>query len=152
MFNFFFFCDQELLVLDRLNWIVEAVTPLHLLGYCLEKGVLYNNDTVAGKPLVKRLPKYVQKYVVFFSDLCLQEYSFQQYTPAVMCAAIIYASRKALQVEPYWRPELEALTGITYKQIEQCTGDVYQYYERTFPASQTNLSAKRSSPKSVADM
>ena len=90
--------QMELTVLSRLNWCLTAVTPLHFLGYYLSKGALFVDDLMQGKPLLDKVPRYLQKYAEFFSDLCLQEYSFQVYRPSVLSAAILSASRKALHI------------------------------------------------------
>ena len=48
----------------------------------------------------------MKKYGDFFADLCLQEYSFQQYPSSLLAAAVVMASRRALAIVPYWCPEL----------------------------------------------
>ena len=53
---------MELTVLSRLNWCLTAVTPLHFLGYYLSKGALFVDDLMQGKPLLDKVPRYLQKY------------------------------------------------------------------------------------------
>jgi hypothetical protein len=90
--------QMELVVLKKLDWRLATVTPYHFLGYYLAKAVLFSDDTMHGKPLVKQANKYIKKYAEFFGDLCLQEYAFQVYLPSVLSAAILSASRKALRI------------------------------------------------------
>lgn len=143
--------QMELLVLDKLNWTVSVVTPLHLLGYYLEKGVLYEADTLRGDALIVKLPKYIRKYSDFFADLSLQEYKFQQYPASIMACAIVLASRKALGVQPVWRAELTELTGNSYESFHKCAENLYRHYSVNFPSS-VAAESDRASPKSVMEM
>ncbi len=75
---------MEVLVLNRLEWSLTVVTPLHFLNYYLAKSVVFEDDTRHGRPLVEKVPKYIKKYVDFFAEICMQEYAFQAYTPSVL--------------------------------------------------------------------
>jgi len=92
-----------------------------------------------------QIPKYVKKYTEFFCNFTLQEYSFQQYLPSLLAAAIVMASRVAIHLEPRWRPELEALTGYSEAEIEPAFNAIFKYYEEQFPGH----GARSVSPKSV---
>ena len=61
------------------------------------------------------------------------EYSFSQYLPSELAAALILASRTALQLEPRWRPELSRLTLCDEEQIHHIFQHVWSYYEEQFP-------------------
>eukprot|EP00937_MAST-01D_sp_MAST-1D-sp2_P001889 g1889.t1 len=89
---------MEVTVLNKLGWSMGAITPLHYLGYYLSKGVVYEDDSFQGRPMIEKVPRYVQKYAEFFADLCLQDYNFQRYAPSLLAAAIVTASRKALHI------------------------------------------------------
>jgi len=139
------FREGELEVLRYLGWRLRVVPPIHAVGYCLQKGVCFVDDTWQGRALIEKIPKYVKKYTDFFCNLTLQEYSFQQYLPTLLGAAIIYASRVALQLEPSWRPELTRLTGYEESQIIECFQHVWSYYEQQFPGH----GSRSISPRSV---
>ena len=79
--------------------------------------------------------KYVRKYADFFAELCLQEYTFQQYLPSVMGAAVVAASRRAVKIDPIWSDELAQLTGYNERQIFKAYKHLYQYYMVSFPSA-----------------
>lgn len=141
------FREGELEVLRHLGWRLRAVPTLHVIGYTLMKGTCFVDDTWQGRGLIEKIPKYVKKYAEFFCNLTLQEYTFQQYLPTKLAAAIILASRVALQLEPRWRPELVRLTGYEEADITHIFHHVWTYYEEQFPGH----GSRSISPRGVAD-
>jgi hypothetical protein len=141
------FREGELEVLRHLGWRLRAFPPIHVVGYFLSKGATFEDDTWQGRSLIEKIPKYVKKYADFFCNLTLQEYSFQQYLPTHLAAAVVYASRVALQLEPRWRPELARLTGYDEHEITEAFHHVWQYYEEQFPGH----GSRAISPRSVAN-
>ena len=79
--------------------------------------------------------KYVRKYADFFAELSLQEYTFQQYLPSVMSAAVVAAARRAVKIDPIWNSELESLTGYNASQIFKAYKHMYSYYTESFPTA-----------------
>jgi hypothetical protein len=142
------FREGELEVLRYLNWQLRAVPPIHVVGYFLAKGAVFEDDTWQGRALIEKIPKYVKKYADFFCNLTLQEYSFQQYLPSHLGAAVIFASRVALNIEPRWRPELVRLTGYSEIEITDAFHHVWSYYEEQFPGH----GSRAISPRSVTNM
>lgn len=127
------FREGELEVLRHLGWRLRAVPPIHFMGYFLAKGTTFEDDTWQNRCLIEKIPKYVKKYADFFCNLTLQEYSFQKYLPSMLAAAILMASRVALQLQPRWRPELVRLTGYEEVDIIKVFTHVWSYYEEQFP-------------------
>lgn len=140
------FREGELEVLRYLGWRLRAVPPLHVVGYFLAKGATFVDDTWQGRALIEKIPRYVKKYAEFFCNLTLQEYAFQRYLPTHLAAAILLASRVALQLEPRWRPELVKLTGLDEREITPIFQHVWGYYEEQFPGH----GSRSISPRSVA--
>jgi len=138
------FRDGEVEVLKYLGWKLRAVPPIHVVGYFLSKGATFEDDTWQGRALIDKIPKYVKKYAEFFCNLTLQEYSFQQYLPTHLAAAIILASRVSLQITPQWRPELQLLTGYSEDEIKGAFKHVWAYYEEQFPGHGTRSISPRS--------
>ena len=138
------FRDGEVEALRHLGWKLRAVPPLHVMGYFLSKGTTFEDDTWQGRGLIEKIPKYVKKYAEFFCNLTLQEYSFQQYLPTHLAAAILLASRVALQITPQWRPELHVLTGYEESEITTAFKHVWSYYEEQFPGHGTRSISPRS--------
>lgn len=142
------FREGELEVLRHLGWRLRAIPPLHIMGYFLAKGVTFQDDTWQERSLIEKIPKYVKKYAEFFCNLTLQEYAFQQYLPSHLAAAILLASRVALQLQPRWRPELTRLTGYEQKDIMDVFTHVWSYYEEQFPGHiQRSISPRGVTPE-----
>ncbi|VEU36445.1 unnamed protein product [Pseudo-nitzschia multistriata] len=142
------FREGELEVLRYLKWQLRAIPPIHVVGYFLAKGVTFTDDSWQGRALIEKIPRYVKKYAEFFCNLTLQEYAFQQYLPTLLGAAIILASRVALNIEPRWKPELMELTGYNEVEITDAFHRVWSYYEEQFPGH----GSRSISPRSVTNM
>jgi hypothetical protein len=95
---------------------------------------VFVTDTMLGKALVEKVPKYVKKYVDFFSELCCQDHSFKRYLPSALAAAIVVAARRALNVKPMWTPELETLLRMDKTRVQPILMHVWTYYRESFPA------------------
>lgn len=141
------FREGEVEVLKYLGWRLRAIPPIHFIGYFLAKGAVFQDDTWQERALIEKIPKYVRKYADFFCNLTLQEYSFQQYLPSELAAAILMASRVALQLHPRWRPELTRLTGYEENDIINIFNHVWKYYEEQFPGHGQRVP----SPRGVTD-
>lgn len=141
------FREGELEVLQYLGWKLRAVPPAHFCGYFLSKGTTFEDDLWQGRDLIEKIPKYVKKYADFFCNLTLQEYAFQKYPPSHLAAAVILASRVALQLEPRWKPELTRLTGHEEHEITDAFHHIWSYYEEQFPGH----GSRAISPRSVSN-
>jgi hypothetical protein len=137
----------EVEVLKYLGWRMRAFPPIHFIGYFLAKGAMFQDDTWQDRALIEKIPKYIKKYSDFFCNPTLQEYAFQQYLPSELAAAILLASRVALQLQPRWRPELTRLTSYEEADIVDCFNHVWSYYEEQFPGHGQRVP----SPRSVND-
>ena len=86
------------------------------------------------KPLVPKIVRYMSKYLHFFADLCLQEYSFQAWSPSLLAAAVVLAARKALNIRPLWAsPALENALGYSYAAAAPAFHAVWEHYAANFP-------------------
>jgi hypothetical protein len=129
---------MEFEVLKHLNWCLGTFTSLHFASYYMSKGVLFEEDTMHGCPLGKKVlgkkvPHYMKRYMCFFCDLCLQDYVFQRFAPSMMAAAIVMASRKALGIQPLWRDELSTNTQYIRNAINPCFKALWSCYRFSFP-------------------
>jgi hypothetical protein len=148
---------MEFEVLRKLNWCLGTFTPLHFASYYTSKGVLFLTDTMSGRSLAQKVPKYMKRYIEFFADLCLQDYAFQRFSPSMMAAAIVMASRKALGIQPLWRRELDITTNYTKTDINSCFKAVWSCYRFNFPnapstGGTTNGQQEETSPTSVDEL
>ena len=69
-----------------------------------------------------------------------------QYRSSHLAAAILFASRVVLQIEPKWRPELVRLTCLEEFEISGAFHHVWSYYKEQFPGHGSGSI----SPRSVA--
>jgi hypothetical protein len=144
---------MEFEVLRKLNWCLGTYTPLHFASYFMSKGVLFDADTMQGRPLAQKVPKYMKRYIEFFADLCLQDYAFQRFSPSMMAASIVMASRKALGIRPLWRKELSTTTQYNNIDINPCFKAVWSCYRFNFPnAPSTGSGTQDNSPTSVDEL
>lgn len=133
----------------RLNWKLSILTPIHILGVHLKRGVFFPNDHLNAKPVDAHLDKVYRSYVEFFNDFMLQQNSCRQYRPSVLAASILCVSRKALHIHPIWRRELATLTDYEFDEIESCVENMWSQYVRCFPSAVPV--DKTASPTSVHD-
>ncbi|CAH0477246.1 unnamed protein product [Peronospora belbahrii] len=150
MYSFDEINDTEADIFQKLGWRLMGVTPLHFLQYYMDQTVLFANDRLLGSELVDEAHEYYCKYAEFFVDLVLQEYALQVYRPSVVAAAILVASRKALDVTPLWRDELSVLTGYDENQVTPCFKAVWEHFEATFGPRNKNYE-RDDSPSGVAE-
>ena len=57
---------------------------------------------------------------------CVAEHAFQQYTPSVLAGAVIACSRRAVKIDPIWRPEIERMTRLTAKEVYPAYKHIYK--------------------------
>eukprot|EP00946_MAST-07B_sp_MAST-7B-sp1_P004247 g4247.t1 len=146
---------MEFEVLRKLDWCLGTFTPLHFASYFMSKGVLFEADSMQGRSLAQKVPKYMKRYIEFFADLCLQDYAFQRFSPSMMAAAIVMASRKALGIRPLWREELSKTTQYKKNDINPCFKAVWSCYRFNFPNAPCASNGKDSqdhSPTSVGEV
>ena len=128
--------EMEVSVLRHLGWQLALITPIHFLQFYQARGIIFHTDLFEGGPSNRKSAlKYVRKYADFFAELCLQEYSFQQYLPSVMAAAVIAAARRAVKIDPIWNSGLEGLTTYNEKDIFPAYKQLYNYYTESFPTA-----------------
>jgi len=141
------FRKSELQILNMLQWKLRAISPLHVLQFWLtdSSGFLHPKDRPISKR--QRVGKSLRKFASFFSNICLQESTFQQYYPTHLAAAILMACRFAVKVKPCWRPELTKLTGYEKKDVQFLFGHVWHLYATKFPQEVSKY--RPLSPRSV---
>lgn len=134
------FLKGEMTVVKLLNYKLRAVTPSHITRYFLAKGVIFENDVYQSSknPQKQQSPNSklisrMKKYILFFCNLSLQDYTFQRYLASQLACAIVMASRASLKIKPLWRPELERLSGYEAFEIEPIFAHLWRYYEEQFP-------------------
>lgn len=141
--------EWEVFVMNRLSWQLRMATPLHVAKYILASGACFEDDQVQGRPINDRVPRYVHKYVEFFSELALQEDAFMSVLPTVAAAAIVKCSRQALGFEMPWREELTAVTELeSTGPVGEVAELLWSIFSEKFPGHCGKVDA---SPKGVTD-
>jgi hypothetical protein len=133
---------MEVLVLSKLNWKLTANVPRHFLDLWSKRGVVFSTDTMDGRPLIPKVARYMVKYMNFFSDLTLQSHDFCSYKPSVLAAAIVVASRRALNVMPIWNSALAETLVYSLPDITPCLTHVWTYYHKAFPVEAAQADEK----------
>ena len=100
----------------------------------MSKGAMFEADTIKDKSLPSKAPRYFRKYALFFSEICLQDYSFQKYNTSHLAAGMLAACRRSLYIKPLWRKELTVLTSYSEADILQVYEHVWEHYMISFPA------------------
>jgi hypothetical protein len=127
---------MEMLVLKALKWKMGLPTAQDFVMYFSKKSLVFPTDRMksTGKRATNKEQALLLKYVKFFSELSLSDYSLQQYLPSVLASAIAACSRQATCLEDVWTPELEALTSYKYEKIAKCKQHLYRIFLNRYPA------------------
>lgn len=126
--------QYELSVLRALDWRVCVPTAAHFVNHWAAQGVVYEDDVLRARgPCPVKAIKYVKRYAEFFSELCLQKYSFRKYKESMVGAACVYCGRKAVYLLPLWCERLCRITTYIEEDLEECAGEVWSFYLEQFP-------------------
>ena len=129
--------EGEVKVLQYLGYRLSTVPPLSVVEYFFASDLAMSTDTGLESDTI---PKQVKKWNDFFCGLALQDYSFQQYRPTDLAAAIMLATRVAVGLCPPWKPEFVRLTGgLELTKVTPIFLHVWSYFGERFPeyASET---------------
>lgn len=83
-------------VLQRLNWDLFKLTPLHFVQNLIGQGIVFSNDKLqSGKEVDERVLKSVKKHAEFFADLLVQDYTLgASFKPSVLGISCIVCARR----------------------------------------------------------
>ncbi|OQS06489.1 hypothetical protein THRCLA_01471 [Thraustotheca clavata] len=139
-------------ILHLLQWSLSALHPLQFVRFFVASTPLYNDDMMHDlqiQPTSQILESYRQQ-VECLAQMCMLEYSFQQYLPSIVATSIIAAGRRIMDISPIWRQELEELTGYCGNAIEACFNHVWHHYVSNYPSKQQM--SLDTSPTAVSDI
>ena len=112
--------EIEIFLLKYLGWNLRIATVYEIIMNFLTAGVLFENDIHLSKPVNYLHAKLISHYAKFLSDQFLLEPEFINYDILSIATSIIFASRKAAQIEGDWNTELIEITGKELKDFEDC--------------------------------
>lgn len=141
-------CEREILITT--SWGFEQYPDFYsILEIFRSQGVVYSSDRIThqvsasqiGASSVNQNTIYlVDKYVEFFSLLCMQDQNFININPYLVCCAILSASRRKAEVIPEWPKELIQLSGLYYHHFKSIEESLIKLYQETFkPEEQESI-------------
>jgi len=133
-------CKMELILLNSLGWELMLLTPRHFLELFLFRGgsaVYPDHDSIDNNSIsyekLSLVRRYLRKYSEFFTDLCLQDHTFEtDYVPSIVASASIAAARRQLKLTPPWPKHMKQLTGYKFSTIRPCLEHTWSVYQTNF--------------------
>jgi len=141
---------MELNVLNVLSFELKVVLPLDFVQWAIARGAVWSDDTLRGqrRPLQhhEHTKLYLLKFAHFFLDVAVQSYSFHRFPPSIMAFAIIIASRRALNIAPFFNPKLPALCHHPPSAVSPCFDALWKLYALRFPGDALKAQALQPEP------
>lgn len=120
----------ETAIANSLSWDLDIQTPFHFLSFFLDKGAILENDInfifqdqSSGAENITKLDTFLQKFRLYASRssfVAASHYNFYKYTSLAIGAASIAVARLEFGFGNVWPVELEELTYVAWKDIEEC--------------------------------
>lgn len=112
---------MELLLLETFQWNLYLPTPAHFIEYYLSIAV-YDEDLHDGWPMacLEKTVLYMAKYADYFLEVSLQDHLFLRFSPSLVAAGCVAASRIILRLSPTWPLRLHRLTAYTWESLVPC--------------------------------
>jgi len=126
-------------MLKTINWDFEnypnfysAIELFRSQGLLFSTDKVYNPHFQCYDTLTENTLLLVDKYIEFFSLLCLQDHTFVNQNPYLVSCAIIAASRQQAGVMPLWPSELTQLSGLLVNHFVNIQDMVLNLYSNSF--------------------
>lgn len=126
--------NYELWALQRIGWTLSARTSMAFITSYLAAGVIFENDRVSGAVIGEHgIDKIaIEKSTTSLASMCVLDESFKMIKCSLLASAILFYSRRQLNITPEWRSELVQITSyeskffidIVHKIHFACTGEV----------------------------
>lgn len=115
------FLQMELIVMQSLDWRLLLPTAEQFTGYYIDN-CLCASDLHVGFKITNfdKAYMYIKKYVSYFLEVSLQDYTFYHFLPSQVAASVLFASRTCIKISPAWSRGLVSKTGYTYSDLECC--------------------------------
>ncbi|MEE6485745.1 hypothetical protein FKM82_014383 [Ascaphus truei] len=112
---------MELLLLETFQWNLCLPTAAHFIEYYLSIAV-HDTDLHDGWPMIclEKTKLYMAKYADYFLEVSLQDHTFLNYTPSLVAASCVAASRIILRLSPTWPTRLHRLTAYSWDFLVPC--------------------------------
>lgn len=123
---------MEVEVIRQRAWCLSTTTPLQYVGLHVARGVVFEGDKWLVRREALRSCGYISRFSTFFVELCTQEAEFLSFTPSLIAAATIVATRRAQLISPMWTPQLEPVLGYSWAQVRPVFVALWSRYARDF--------------------
>ena len=125
------FMHYEQVILECLCWQLNIKTPYVFLDMFLSKQLITEEETMSHfKPgNHKECMSAFHQLSNFFLDICIQDYSFNEFNSDVFAISSIVCVRRCLNMEA-WNSNLERLFRVEWNQIENCVFKLIQSTKR----------------------
>ncbi|PUZ57221.1 hypothetical protein GQ55_5G411700 [Panicum hallii var. hallii] len=124
--------SKEKAILDKLHWNLTVPTMYMFIVRYLKAA---------------RGDKKLENMAFFYSELALVQYTMLIYRPSVTAAAVVYAARSTLEMNPLWTDILEYHTGLTEPQLLDCARRLMSFHALAPEGKQKAVYKKYSHPK-----
>ena len=110
--------NYELWVLKRMGWKLHARTCMHFLSNYITIGITHRDDKyyVPYTKQIMDIPVSIHEYmsimIYTLSNYTLLDLLFKEYVSSDLAAAIIYITRRNLNITPIWNSSLALMTGV----------------------------------------
>ncbi|RHY32876.1 hypothetical protein DYB32_002143 [Aphanomyces invadans] len=90
----------EMAMLKALQWQLHVLTPIHFTEFYLTSPPLFPDDDINGYQLTDpaAYATVYAKHVEFLTEMCLQEYAFNQWLPSVLATAMLCVARRIVHI------------------------------------------------------
>ncbi|ELT96641.1 hypothetical protein CAPTEDRAFT_149145 [Capitella teleta] len=120
----------EILILSQLRWDVFIPTAAHFLDFFRPVSVCANDFSSDVIPSEAEAAKQcVHKYIKYFTDVSLQDYTLKVHRPSLICAACIACARVCVELSPHWTLTLQTATQYSWQEIEGVVCSLLRVYE-----------------------
>lgn len=105
---------QETFLLNEIGFDLDSNPPFFdIVEILMAQGILYTSDQHFQSPVQdQRCVNLLEKYVDYFVLLSLQDHKLVNSNQYLIACSVTSAARKQCNINPFWPPELEQLTGL----------------------------------------
>jgi hypothetical protein len=121
--------EMESLVLNTLDWDLSSCpTPADFVELFAQEALLSSLEKVfhMGTPAYEHMKQVCDE--VLAASL-VELHVLEQFSPSIIAASAIHATRKMFECQPVWTKELEQITALQEKEVTLCSSVLQSFYE-----------------------
>ncbi|XP_026479056.1 cyclin-J-like [Ctenocephalides felis] len=146
------YISVEVMIMEFFSFNISMITYSHFMEYFIFLVVSESDFELAKKNSDKyddfKQFKFVAHETVFeIMDLCLKDIGIVHSVPSLIGSAIIYATRRVLNISPVWTTDIRNMTAYMEDEVQPCAEKIIQLREANQKKRRLN-----SSPESVYEL